>query len=227
MSAIAHSCASCGNELPIGACFCASCGARATPVGRPVTWASAERRYFGVLPGKRTAIAARTRIGRLLAVFRSRVRLALAVAVARWTEAVERLRLKRQAAGLDRERASQLQALGEAVYRDDQERAAQLRMAIEEHDRRRAAVNEELEAVWRRTNEHIARARIEGGPTNVVPAPEPGPTPPGDPEPPIVPEPEPVPHEPPGPVIVPEPEPVPHEPPGPVIVPEPEPPTGR
>jgi hypothetical protein len=144
MSAIAHSCASCGNELPIGARFCASCGARATAVGRPVTWASAERRYFGVLP-----------------------------------------------------------------------------------DRRTGAVNEELEAVERRANEHIARARIEGGPTNIVPAPEPGPTPPGDPEPPIVPEPEPVPHEPPGPVIVPEPEPVPHEPPGPVIVPEPEPPTGR
>jgi hypothetical protein len=221
MSAITHSCVSCGTELPVGARFCASCGARAVPVGRPVSWSSSERRYFGVVPGKRVAAAARGRAGRLLAVARSRLRLALVVVAARVTGAVERYRLRRRAAHLDDERARQLYALGDAVYRGDRRPAAHIRVRIRELDRTMEALTEELERVERSAGERIARARMEGGPTNIV---EP---PPGTPEPPIVPEPEPVPHDPPGPVIVPEPEPEPHEPPGPVIVPEPQPPTEK
>jgi hypothetical protein len=168
MSAITHSCASCGTELPVGARFCASCGARAARVDRPVSWSTSER-------------------------------------------------LRHQAAQLDHDRARQLHALGVAVYRRDRNLAAHIRVGIGELDRRMEAVGDELRRVERRVEEQIARARMEGGPTNIVE--------PDAPEPPIVPEPEPVPHDPPGPVIVPEPEPVPHEPPGPVIVPEPKPPT--
>jgi len=219
MSAIAHSCASCGTELAVGARFCASCGARAVSVGGPVSWSSSERRYFGVLPGKPVAAAARSRGGRLLAVLRSHLRLALVVVAARVAAGVERYRLRRQAAQLEADRARQLHALGDAVYRGDRKLAAHIRVRIRELDRRMEAVTEELGRVEHSAQEQIARARMEGGPTNIV---EP---PPGAPEPPIVPEPEPVPHEPPGPVIVPEPEPEPHKPPGPVIVPEPQPPT--
>jgi zinc-ribbon domain len=217
MSAITRSCASCGTELPVGARFCASCGARAARVDRPVSWSTSERRYFGVIPGKRMAVAVRSRAGRLLAVARSRLRLALAVVASRVTAGVERYHLRRRAAQLDDERARQLHALGVAVYRGDRNLAAHIRMGIGELDRRIEAVDDELRRVERRAEEQIARARMEGGPTNIVE--------PDAPETPIVPEPEPVPHDPPGPVIVPEPEPVPHEPPGPVIVPEPQPPT--
>jgi hypothetical protein len=221
MSAIAHSCASCGTELPVGARFCASCGARAVPLGRPVSWSTAERRYFGVVPGKRIAAAAHTRAGRLLAVARSGLRLALAVVAARVAAGVERYRLRRQTERLEHERDRHLHALGDAVYHRDRKLAAHIRARIGELDRAMQAVTEELVRVERDAEERIDRARMESGPTNVV---EPTPAP-GDPEPPIVPEPEPVPSDPPGPVIVPEPEPVPHEPPGPVIVPEPQPPT--
>jgi hypothetical protein len=220
MSAIAHSCASCGTALPAGARFCASCGARAAPIGRPISWSSSERRYFGVVPGKRIAAAARTRAGRLVAITRSRLRLAFAVVAARASAGIERLRLRRQAGRLRQERTSELQALGEAVYRGDRKQTANIRVRVGEVERRMAELEEELRRVELWAEGHIARARMEGGPTNIV-----EPTPPGAPEPPIVPEPEPVPHEPPGPVIVPEPEPAPHEPPGPVIVPEPQPPT--
>jgi hypothetical protein len=156
---------------------------------------------------------------RLWAIVRSRVRLVLAVAVSRVRAGVTRLRLRRETERLSAERARCLQALGDAVYRDDAGAVERIRMQIGELERRMSVVRDELRTVERRTGERIARALVESGPTDIV---EP---PPGAPEPPIVPEPEPVPHEPPGPVIVPEPEPVPHEPPGPVIVPEPGPPT--
>jgi hypothetical protein len=219
MSAIAHSCASCGNDLPVGARFCASCGARAAPIGEPVSWSTSERRYFGVVPGRSIAAAVRTRAGRLLGVARSRLSLALAAVSARLQARIERYRLRRRLAQLGQERARLLHALGDAVYRGDRKPAASIRKQIGELDWTMTAVTEEIERVDRWAEEQIARARMEAGPTNVV---EPSPD---TPRPPIVPEPEPVPSDPPGPVIVPEPEPVPHEPPGPVIVPEPQPPS--
>jgi zinc-ribbon domain len=228
MSAIAHSCASCGSDLPAGARFCASCGARTASPGRAVSWSTAERRYFGLVPGKRWARAVRGRVGRWLAVARSNVRLMLAVVHSQLRAAVDGFHLRREGSRLELQRTHELHALGEAAYNRDRKQSAEIRTRIEELERRMEAVREQLAEVERRTNERIARAQMEGGPTNIVePDPSPSPTPPGEPVPPIVPEPEPVPFDPPGPVIVPEPEPVPHEPPGPVIVPEPEPPTGR
>jgi hypothetical protein len=222
MSATPASCASCGADLPVGARFCASCGARTGPVGSPVTWAVAERRYFGLVPGATVFNAARGRLGRWVAVARSRIGLAYIVAAARLIEAVAWLQVRLEAARLGRARSRLLRALGDAAYRDARKDVRHIRTQIGELERRMEAVNEGLEQIRRREHERIAQARMEGGPTNIV-EPEP---PPSQPPGPLVPEPEPIPHDPPGPVIVPEPEPVPHEPPGPVIVPEPEPPTG-
>jgi hypothetical protein len=209
-----RSCSSCGTELSVGARFCAACGARVTPVAGPVSWNVADRRYFGVLPGARFFTAVRRRVARLWAVARSRLRFALAVAATRVRAMISGLGLRRAAARLSAERAQRVHALGEAVYREDNEET--------ELDGRLRALEEEMQRIDRSAQERIERAQQEGGPTEVV-----DPLPPETvPEPPIVPEPEPVPHVPPGPVIVPEPEPVPHEPPGPVIVPEPQPPIG-
>ena len=211
MSAIAHNCRSCGSDLPAGARFCASCGARTTAAG-PVTWSASERRYFGVVPARSLVIGLRTRLGRLVAIARSSIRYAAAVIVSRSGAAVERFRLQREQSRLEHERARRLLALGDAVYRNAQEETVHIRSQIGELERRMAETQAELQRIERRATEQIAAARMESGPTSVV-----------EPEP--VPEPAPVPSEPPGPVIVPEPEPVPHEQPGPVIVPEPQPPT--
>jgi hypothetical protein len=212
MSAIAHSCPSCGGDLPVGARFCASCGARAAATTRPVNWSTSERRYFGVVPARSLVIGARIRLHRWVAIARSTLRYAVAVVVSRSGAAAERLRLHREQSRLEQERSRHLLALGDAVYRDEREEAAHIRSRIGELDRRMEETQLELQRIESRAHEQVAQARLEGGPTNVI-APEP------------VPEPMPVPSEPPGPVIVPEPEPVPHEQPGPVIVPEPQPPT--
>lgn len=211
MSAIAHSCTSCGGDLPVGARFCASCGTR-TDVSGPVTWSSSERRYFGVVPARSLVIDVRTRLDRLFAIARSSIRYAVAVVVFRSAAAIERFRLQRERSRLEHERAHRLHALGDAVYRNEGEETAHVRAQIEELERTMEETQAELQRSERRATEQIALARMESGPTNVV-RPEP------------VPEPMPAPSEPPGPVIVPEPEPVPHEQPGPVIVPEPQLPT--
>jgi hypothetical protein len=223
MSAIARSCPACGNDLPAGARFCASCGARSGPLDAPVTYAIAERRIFGVIPGASALAAVQRTAGRWWAVLRSRIRLALAVVDSRVNAGIARLNLRRELRAIERERARALQALGDAVYREDSDEGGRVRRLLAELDKRTEAANMQLEQIDRYERERIAGARMESGPTNVL-EPEP---PPSAPEPPLIPEPEPVPHEPPGPVIVPEPEPVPHEPTGPVIVPEPEPPAPR
>jgi zinc ribbon protein len=212
MSAIAHSCPSCGSGLPVGARFCAACGARTAAIGRPVNWSTSERRYFGVVPARSLVIRARLRLRRWFAIARSSLRYAVAVVVSRSGAAAERLRLQREQSRLEQERSRHLHALGVAVYRNEREETAHIRSRIGELDRRMEAIRADLQRSERRANEQIAQARLEDGRTNLV-----------EPEP--IPEPMPVPSEPPGPVIVPEPEPVPHEQPGPVIVPEPQPPT--
>src|SRR5262249_53900026 len=156
------------NDLPAGARFCASCGARAAPIGRRVTWSRSERHYFGVIPGRSIAAAARTRIGRLLVVTRSRLSLAFTIVSTRLQAASERYRLRRRLAQLGRERLRHLQALGDAVYRDDRRLAASTRRQIDELDRTMAVMKEEIKRVDRWAEERIAHARIEGGPTNVV-----------------------------------------------------------
>lgn len=213
MSAVATSCPSCRNHLPPGARFCAACGTRVAQ-SEPVSWTVSERRTFGVLPGRAQVRAARARSSRLLAVVRARVRLAYEVVAARLGAELERLRIRRHAAGIARHRGACLRALGEAVYAGDAGREERAKDALARLDSAVAAAATELGRIDERMRERIARARRESGSTEAV---EPVPYP--------VPEPSPVPSDPPGPVIVPEPEPVPHEPPGPVIVPEPEPPT--
>jgi len=198
--------------LPVGARFCASCGARTAAIARPVKWSTSERRYFGVLPARSLVVGARIRFRRWVAIARSSLRYAVAVVVSRSGAAAERLRLQREQSRLGQARSRHLHALGDAVYRNEREETAHIRSQIGELDRRMEALRADLQRSERRANEQIAQARLEGGRTNVI-----------QPEP--VPEPMPVPSEPPGPVIVPEPEPVPHEQPGPVIVPEPQPPT--
>jgi hypothetical protein len=207
MSAIAHSCAACGTDLPVGARFCASCGARTTPADRRVTWSLSEKRVFGVLPAATALSAVRGRGGRWVARLRARIRYVLVVAEARVAAGIARLRRRRDWRRLDHERARALLALGDAAYRDDRGASIRVRAEVAAIERRMEALNMELSQIDRREHERIAHAQMEGQPTNVV-----------------VPEPQPEPSEPPGPVIVPEPEPVPHEPPGPVIVPEPAPP---
>jgi hypothetical protein len=211
MSAIAHSCPSCGSEIPVGARFCASCG-RYTAATGPVSWSLSERRYFGVVPAKSLVRAGLTRLTRFLTIARSTIRYAVAVVVSRSGAAVEDFRLRREQSWLRRERTRQMQALGEAVYRNDLEESARIRSGVGELERRMDDTRAEQQRVRRRAEDQIVQARMETGPTNVV-----------EPEP--VPEPMPEPSGPPGPVIVPEPEPVPHEPPGPVVVPEPAPPS--
>ena len=49
MSAIAHSCASCGSDIPAGARFCASCGARTGSAEGPVTWSISNGIGAGVI----------------------------------------------------------------------------------------------------------------------------------------------------------------------------------
>jgi hypothetical protein len=222
ISAIAHSCAACGGDVPAGARFCASCGARLRSTGGGVSWSIADKRYFGALRPGGIGRAAGVRLGRLWAMTLGRLRLALTTVSVRSAAAIARLQLRWAAKRLERERGRLLHALGEAVYRDDQERASEIRGHVGDVDRHLEAVKDELRRVEREADDLIRQARMEGGPTNVV---QPDPDPAPGPE--VVPEPQPEPHEPPGPVIVPEPEPVPHEPPGPVIVPEPTPPTGE
>ncbi len=207
MSAIAHSCAACGTDLPVGARFCASCGARSAPADRPVTWSVSEKHVFGVLPAATALSAVRGRGGRWVARLRARISYVLVVAEARIAAGIARLRLRRGWRTLEHERARALLVLGDAVYRDDRGTSDRVRAQVADIERRMEALNMELNQIHRREHERIAHAQLEGRPTNVV-----------------VPEPQPEPSEPPGPVIVPEPEPVPHEPHGPVIVPEPAPP---
>jgi hypothetical protein len=207
--------------MPPAARFCVGCGSRVGPDHGAISWDVAERRYFGVLPGRRFFRAASTRVARLWAIVLGRIRQSVAVVAARADAELQILALRRDAAKLSRERASRLRELGEAVYQGGSDETEQARARVAELDTRLATTEEQMSA----TREHLARqlesARREGGATEVEQPPfdPPGPV--------IVPEPEPVPLDPPGPVIVPEPEPVPHEPPGPVIVPEPQPPQAR
>ena len=196
MSAIARSCGACGNDLLAGARFCASCGARTQPADGPVTWSIAEKRIFGVVPGVTTIALVRGRVGRFLALLRSRVRYLVIVLESRIGAGRHRVRLLWDLRSLEHERARALPALGDAVYRDDPDETGRIRSYVDDVERRMEATKMQLQEVERTERERIAHAQIEASPTNVV-----------EPEPPIVPEPEPVPHEPPGPVIVPEPEP--------------------
>jgi zinc ribbon protein len=212
MSAIAASCPNCHTALPPDARFCAGCGRRVGEDPAEITWAVADRRTFGVLPGRSRIRAARVRAVRLLGLVRAQLVLVVELLRAHLGAQRERYRLHRRAATLSQERSQALQALGEAALYGDRQDVKRAKERVTGVDAELQSVAEELHTVERRLVERVGAVQQEEGATRAVePVPEPAP------------EPSPAPSDPPGPVVVPEPEPVPHEPPGPVIVPEPQP----
>jgi hypothetical protein len=214
MSAITVSCPNCHTALPPDARFCACCGRRVGQDPAEITWEVADRRTFGVLPGRSRMRAARIRTVRLLGLVRAQIVLAVEIVRAHFQAQHERYRLHRRAAALAKDRSQALQGLGEAALYGDRQDAERAKAHVTGLDAELQSVSEELELIEHRLDERVGAVQREEGTTRAVePVPEPAPEP----------EPSPVPSHPPGPVIVPEPEPVPHEPPGPVIVPEPQP----
>jgi Double zinc ribbon len=215
MSAVPVSCPSCHSALPPDARFCATCGRRVEHYPADISWAVADRRTFGVLPGRGKVRSARIRTVRFFGVVRAKIVLFAEVLRAHAHAQRDRFRLRRRASALGRERSLALQQLGEAVFYGDRQDVKRAKENVSGLESRLRSVSEELEEVEHELQARVGAVQREEGVTDAVePLPEPAP------------EPAPVPSEPPGPVIVPEPEPVPHEPPGPVIVPEPQPPAG-
>lgn len=216
MSAIAASCPNCHTALPPDARFCAGCGRRVGEDPAEITWAVADRRTFGVLPGRSSIRAVRIRTVRLFGLVRAQIVLVVEVLRAHLQAQRERYRLHRRAAALSRERTQALQGLGEAALYGDRHDVKRAKAEVTGLDAELQTVSEELVRVEGRLEARVGAVRREEGATRAVePVREPGPEP--------APEPSPAPSDPPGPVVVPEPEPVPHEWPGPVIVPEPQP----
>jgi zinc ribbon protein len=212
MSAIAASCPNCHSALPPDARFCAGCGRRVGEDPAEITWAVADRRTFGVLPGRSRFRATRLRAVRLLGLMRAEAVLVVEILRAHISAQRERYRLHRRSAGLAKERTQALQGMGEAAVYGDRHDVKRAKAHVTGLDAELRSVSEQLEQVERRLEARVEAVQREEGATRAVePVPEP------------VPEPSPAPSDPPGPVVVPEPEPVPHVPPGPVIVPEPQP----
>jgi len=212
MSAIAASCPGCHSPLTPDSRFCASCGRRVGPDPADISWALADRRTFGVLPGRSLLRSARIRLVRFLGIVRADVVTFGAILRAHVVAQRERLALHRRAALLARQRSQALHELGEATLYGDRRDVKSAKARVTGLDAELQVLSEELERVEGALRTRVGSVKRDEGATEpVVPVPEPAP----------------VPADPPGPVIVPEPEPVPHEPPGPVIVPEPEPPPGR
>jgi hypothetical protein len=180
-----------------------------------ISWAVADRRTFGVLPGRAKLRTARIRAVRFFGVVRAKIVLLVEFLRAHAHAQRERFRLRRHASALARERSQALQELGEAAFYGGRQEVTLAKEHVAGLETQLQSVGEELEEVDHELQARIGAVQRDEGVTDAVePVPEPAP------------EPAPVPSEPPGPVIVPEPEPVPHEPPGPVIVPEPQPPAG-
>jgi outer membrane biosynthesis protein TonB len=132
-------------------------------------------------------------------------------------------RLRGELLELEAERGRKLQALGEAVYLDDEQGTKALRAELAELGAAVEAKEAEMQAVAERARERMDRARLEVQPTEVGSVPEqPSPTPEPAPAPPT-----PVPVPEPSPTPVPEPYPPPDEatPPEPARIPEPGPKT--
>src|SRR5262245_48042368 len=119
MSVTTASCPHCRAALIPSARFCSACGARVAEQTAEIEWAVADRRMFGVLPGRGKLRAARVRMTRRLGVLRARIRLAVEVACARLDAGRDRIHLRRHASRLSRDRGQALQNLGAAVLEDD------------------------------------------------------------------------------------------------------------
>lgn len=211
MSAVPASCPGCHSALAADARFCAACGRRVVQDPADISWAVADRRTFGVVPGRSTLRSARIRTVRLFGLLRAEIVMFAEILRAHVTAQRERLGLRRRAAVLARQRSQALQELGEAALYGDRQDVERAKAHVTGLDAELRSVSDELERVEQALQTRVGSVRRDEGATEqAVPVPEPVP----------------VPSDPPGPVIVPEPEPVPSEPPGPVIVPEPEPPAG-
>jgi hypothetical protein len=160
-----------------------------------------------------------------LGTLRARAGFAVETLAAHGSARVEFFRLRRVLADLHAERALALQALGEAVYRGDEEAAASGRDRVSALDRELEARHEEMMRVAASVEERVRQAHLEVQPTEVrpqgvevpgpVPVPEPSPEPSPPIEPPSIPEPMPEPSPPVEPPQIPEPGPTPAPEPGP------------
>jgi hypothetical protein len=163
-----------------------------------------------------------------LGSLRARAGVAVETLAAHGSARVELFRLRRVLLDLHAERAGALQALGEAVYRGDEEAAAAGRDRVAALERELEARHEELMRVTASVEERVQKAQLEVQPTEIrqdveipgpVPVPEPSPEPSPPVEPPLIPEPTPEPSPPVEPPLVPE--------PGPAPTPEPPAPTSK
>jgi hypothetical protein len=151
--------------------------------------------------------------------FRARAGVAAESITSRGRATTHLLALRRELQRMSRVRARLLFELGDAVYRGDEEATATARARVEELDELAAQREAQMHAVIERTQERLARRRLEVQPTEVAEQPvEPEQPAPGErdpPEPARIPEPYPPPDEatPPQPAIIPE--------PGPAVIPEP------
>lgn len=147
---------------------------------------------------------------RALTRVRARSRAVVETVAAQAQAQREQLALRLELQRLVGARGERLRALGEAVYREDEEGTETARAALRELDDRIVAKEAEMTQIAQRAQERVGQARLETQSTVLL---EPTPEPPSEPYPPPIPEPYPPPDEgtPPTPEPVPEPYPPPDE----------------
>lgn len=162
-------CAACQESLPAGARFCPSCGRRVGERPGEVSWHEADRRTFGVLPGRSAVRRARVRVERVWAVCLSRLRLLWSGVAAGARRRLEASRYRGRRSALLRQRAAAIYELGDASYRRDVAAAEEARRRAEDIDQRIAAVDRELQERLRQLSVRLARSREQEGETVVEP----------------------------------------------------------
>lgn len=151
---------------------------------------------------------------------RARAGLTFETLAAQGSAHVDFIRTRRELEALHRRRALEVQALGEAVYGEDESAADEARARVRAVEGEIAAKEARMQTIVANAQQRVQRARLEVQPTEVrafdppgpqpVPEPMPAPSPPI--EPPLIPEPSPEPSPPVEPPQVPEPTPEPTEP---------------
>ena len=244
------SCPTCGRKLPKQSRYCPECG---QPTGEgatkvlelppdetgpvPVTFAKAERNYYGVTPTTLVLVLAAVGAGLAIVLFvtghwplglvvlglalllalvgvetatvRERAGAAADSVATRGRAATRVLALRRELRRLAVARRRLLFELGDAVYRGDAQATVSARGRVAELDALVRRREAEMETVIREAQERLQRRRLEVQPTEMVEVPDPDqPTTPDNPV---------------GPSVIPEPYPPPDEgnPPQPAIIPEP------
>jgi len=168
MSVTSGSCPHCRATLTQSARFCAACGCRVGQQTAEIKWAVADRRTFGVLPGREKLRTARVRTTRLLGVLRARMRLAVEIACARLDAGRDRFHLRRRASRLSRDREQALQGLGAAVLEDDPQELDRAKARVAEIDDQLDAVRDDLGRVDGALRERMGVARRESGSTEAI-----------------------------------------------------------